>query len=208
MPNKSQNRREKKPNRVGPKVDLGSPPRINAAVKSKHVFRFIAQSGLVDTPIYGYDLLGLQAVSTSATGANSMIASVKIHRVKGWCGGTTSQTIGINWQGPYAEPTLISDTVVGTAEPGRFNEIPPPGSAASFWVSYAERANVICTLTGPTSMIVDVHCTIVLNNATKLGSLVAYVSSGLTAGQIYFGPLDKQTGAPKLLPAAPAVYYG
>ncbi len=205
---KSQKRREKKPNRVGPKVDLGVPPRINAALKVKHVFRFIAQSGIVDTPVYGYDMLGLNAIATSATGASSAIAAVKIHRVRGWCAGTTAQTVGINWQGPYAEPSLITNTAMGTAEPGRFDEAPPPGSAASFWVSYSERANVLFTLTGPTAMEVDVVCTVILNNATKLASIVTYVSSGLTAGLIYFGPLDKQTGAPKLLPAAPAVYYG
>ncbi len=186
----------------------GTPPAIDQLPTCRMNFRFNCSQAVTDQPIYGYDLLGLIGAATSATGVTGIVAGVKIHQIRIYYGSNSGSSVGLVWADANNKPMLKSDTLVGTAEPATFAAIPPKNSGAAFWHSYAERAQTIFTLTAPLSAIIDVMCTIVLTNGTKTGSVQTYVSSGLTAGLLYLGPLDKQTGAPKIFPVAPAAYYG
>ncbi len=200
VPNSSTNRRT---------ILSGGPPAIDLSVKVKrHTFRFVATAACTDQPVYGYDLLGMQGAATTATGVTNIIAAIKIRHVDYYLGGTTGQTAGINWQGSYASPALLADVAIGTAEVAGRRSYPPQGSAASFWISYSERTGVFFTVNGPTNMVVDVCCDFTINNGTKLSLVTSSPSSGLSPGLVYFGPLDKNSGSPKLIPAGPALYYG
>jgi len=188
----------------------GTVPSRDLVMKTtRHTFRFNVSGALTSQPIYGYDFLGLVAASTSATGATSVLSGVKLRRITLYSSGSNASSLGLVWAGAYAKPTMTSDTVLGTAEPAVFATAPPSGSAASFWISYAERATQYCAISAPTGTIIDVVADILWANGTVTSSAyVTYVSSGLVAGQLYFGPLDKQTGAPKIFPVTPVAYYG
>lgn len=175
----------------------------------QHTFRFNVSNAITVEPVYGYDMLGLIAAATSATGATSVISAVRLKQVILYSSGTNAASLGIIWAGGHSVPSMMSTTVLGTAEPAMMVYVPPPESEASFPISYNERANTYFTITAPTGTIIDVVVDFLLANGVVTSpAYVTYVSSGLVTGQLYYGPLDKQTGAPKIFPVAPVSYYG
>ncbi len=211
MPKKAiRNRRQRGPSGLS---TLKVPPRIEATIRSQHVFRFSANAALSAVPVAGYDLLGLVAMATSATGVTSLLAGVRIRRVELWAPAQAAaqNTLNINWVGnTFQQPKRSVDTAMNSAIPGYTWSTPPPGTDASMWIGYPQRSTTYFTVDGPNATVVDVHVEIVLNNASLLGSAggtPTYTSSGLTVGSVYFGPLDKNTGSPKMIPVGMS-YYG
>ncbi len=191
-------------------------PKLELAIKTKHRFRFMmpVSAGVTRQPVTGNDLLGLLGVATSATGVTSIVAAVKIHsitiRVPNYASSIASQFASVFWDGQtYQAPSIPSEVAMSMAKPAVVVSQPPPQSDASFWITYGSRAATIFRLTAPQLSVIDLNCTIILQNATLLqeGGILTYVSSGLTAGQVYFGMLDKNTGTPKITPVE-VTYYG
>ncbi len=189
------------------------PPKIKATIQTHHVFRFAASGALSQRAVAGYDLLGMVGVATSATGVTSLLAGVRIKRVDLWAPASQSSqnTLNVNWVGnTFQRPERYVDTAINSAVPGHICSYPPPGTDASQWIGYAQRSTTYFTVDGPTASIVDVSVEIVFNNSQLLGSpggYPTYTSSGLTTGIAYYGPLDKNTGSPVLIPVGMA-YYG
>lgn len=67
----------------------------------------------------------------------------------------------------------------------------------------------ICNITAPANSIIDLVAHVVLQNGQALGALtpITYSSSGLTLGYVYYGELDKNSGAAKFVPIEVG-YYG
>jgi hypothetical protein len=190
--------------------NLVDPPQILETIRvQRHTFRFQAGSGVSARPIAGFDLLGLLGVATSATGVSSILASVRIVRISIYSPTATTNVTypAIVWSGENnSEFKIVSDAGMDTSRPGVVTAVPPRLGDAGWWYRYESRAQVVVQLTVPISSIVDVEADIVFNNSTKGGTILTYVSSGLTAGQLLWGPLDHNTGAPVLNPFGPTYY--
>lgn len=184
------------------------PPAINAYPSFRKTFRFSVGTGITNQPVIGYDLLGLLGVATSTTGVRSIVAGVKIHSISIWASnsGTNQSTPDVFWAGDYQKPQKKLDTSIGSAEPAYVRVVPPPNSTASFWISYGVGAGTKFTITAPVGALVDLDAEIVLSNGGVTPTIV-YVSSGLTLGDVVFGPLDHNTGTPRLIPVD-VTYYG
>lgn len=176
-----------------------------------HIFKFTVPSGgVTNQPVTGYDLLGLQGVAISSTGVNSMFASVRMLRARVRCQSALTNTPVVNWTwyGQQDSAQGYYDIAMGAkdnADTGWL--VPPAHSSASFWVDYSLRANTFALVTAPVTSEVELEVEYVNLNAAVNGTTIAFVSSGLTVGGQYFGPLDHQTGSPKIIPSLVS-YYG
>ncbi len=213
MPKQNVIKRRRRVQRRGTLEHVTMPPKIQATIQSSHVFRYAASGALSSRAVAGYDLLGMVGVATSATGVSSILAGVRIKRVDLWVPASQSSqnTLNINWVGStFQRPERFVDSAINSAIPGHISSRPPAGSDASQWIGYAQRNTTYFTVDGPTATVMDVSVEIVLNNSQLLGGaggIPTYTSSGLTSGTLYFGPLDKNTGSPTLIPVGMA-YYG
>ncbi len=187
------------------------PKKFDTSVMVTHRFRYSANGALALTPVTGLDLLGAIGVATSATGITNALAAVRIKSVEAWCPATSGAiSLDVIFLGSsYVAPHRTSDVSMGYTVPSHVKCVPTPGSEPSLWISYNNRNATYFTINGPSATTVDVVLDIIYMNGGVLsnGNVITYVTSGVTAGLIYFGPLDKNTGSPKLIPSDVA-YYG
>ncbi len=185
------------------------PKRLVVSMSGSHVFRFVS-SGLSTTTVTNVDILGLLGVATSATGVTALFASARVRQITMYAPSSSTSVLAmdVTWKGMnYVKPVRTSDVALCSTQPGMVRSRPPKGADAGNWFSFAAGTQTLFLISGPATITVDVHVDYVLANATALGTVATYVSSGLTAGYVYFGYLDKNTGAPKLIPSD-VVGYG
>jgi len=189
--------------------------RLSVATKSQ-TFRFSASSGLTGASIYSTDFLGLLATATAATTLTSILASIRIKKITIYST-PTAASVNVNaeilWAGnQQKEQARFNDASVGTALPTCVSSRPPRSSDVSKWIDGSVTSFVVCKLTVPSASIVDVVMDINYHNQIVYYTPLTYTgSSGLSAGYVYFGPLDRVSsgpGATKLNPLGNVVYYG
>jgi hypothetical protein len=187
---------------------------LTCEVKNQ-TFRFSAGSGLTGAAIYSTDFVGLLAVATAATTLNSIIAAVKIRRIKIYSAGTSgvSANCEVLWAGNQQRvQERFNTATVGQALPATVVAVPPPQSDVSKWFDGSTSAFVVAKITVPSASIIDVVVDFMMQNQIVYYAPVAYTgSSGLTTGYVYYGPLDRVSsgpGATKLNPIGDVVYYG
>ncbi len=207
MPNKTQQRRRRAASKQT-KMSVSAPPTITAYPAFRKTFRFLVSNGVTNQPVIGYDLMGLLAVATSAAGATSILSAVKIHSCSIWVSNVANATAfpDVFWTGSYAKPQKTLDISSGSSQPAYVRSVPPAGSDAAMWCSYQTGSATKMTLTAPANAIVDLDCSVIMTNY-GVNPVVGYTSSGLTAGGVFFGPLDHNTGTPKIIPLD-VTYYG
>ncbi len=208
MPNKTQQRRRRAASSNSKKMTLTNPPPITAYPAFRKTFRFLVGNGVTNQPVIGYDLLGLLAVATSPSGATSILSAVKIHSCSIWVSNVANATAfpDVFWTGSYAKTQKTIDISTGSSVPAHVRSVPPVGSDAAMWCSYQTGAATKLTLTCPANSVVDLDCSVIMTNF-GVNPVVGYTSTGLTAGGVFFGPLDHNTGVPKIIPLD-VTYYG
>ncbi len=209
MPTKNKQQRK---GRRGQSEPL-QPPKVDLSVKFRHVFRFSNSSGATNQPVAVADLLGLLAVATGATAITSIISAIKIQKlvIRTPAAAAGQVTPAVQWLGlTYENPSVMSQTALGTADPTVLVSRPPKMADSSFWITKSMTAGTtICSVSAPQNSVIDLHATLFLTNAQTLTGQtpVTYSSSGLTAGYLYFGELDKNSGSAKFIPVQVS-YYG
>lgn len=181
-------------------------------LRGTQVFRFAASGALSAVSIQTQDLLGLYGIATSATGVTAAFSGVSIKWVRLWVPSSapSQQSIQFNWVGlNYVRPELYVGNAIGSALPATMEFRPPPKSDCGMWITTNMGSAVKWfVISCPSSTVVSVKLTYEFQNGTQqqTGAPLTYTSSGLTAGYMYYGMLDKSSGAPKLAPGGN--YYG
>ncbi len=218
MPNKAtkkQRRANRKATRMAREAQMLSsqPPPRQLVVTISKVFRFVTTNALTGYNIEVQDILGLIGVATSATGVTSLFTAGRIKYIEMWAPAAAAAQVNpdIIWLGAnYPEPSRINNAVMGSATPSHIKSYPPKdGNAdAGNWFVGASSTLQLVRLIVPAAAVVDISVDLKMQNATalNLGNPLTYTSSGLTAGYVYFGYLDKSSGAPKLIPADVTAY--
>jgi len=191
------------------------PPKVSLTPQCKMTFRFQAGSASSFDAIGSTDLVGLLGVATAATTVTSMVSAVRIRRLTIYApaaagGNTNSEIIWVGNQ--QRVDSRYNSATVGSALPSVTSSKPPPMSDCGKWIDGSVTAFTVCKLTFPAGAIVDLKVDIKLHNQIVYYSPVTYTgSSGLTAGYVYFGPLDRLANGAlnsKLIPTGGVVYYG
>lgn len=214
MPKKSRkNRAKRKNSQVARQGNIAQPPVVNLVVGLTHTFRFSTSSAQTGYNVEAQDLLGLMGVATSATGVMSLLAAVRIKRVRIWSVASSAAQVNpdVSWIGSsYPEPKRLNNSTMGASLPGCLESKPPRdgGADAGNWVYPSVPTREIFRIVVPAAATVDVLCDIRFQNgsALQLGVPLTYTSSGLTTGYAYFGYLDKSSGAAKLIPTDVLAY--
>ncbi len=208
----SRQRRTMGRSRMPPSLE---PPKVSLTPQSRMTFRFQAGAGVSFDAIGSQDLVGLLAVATSATALSSIVSAVKIRRISIYApaaaaGNTNSEVIWVGNQ--QRVDARYNSATVGSALPSVTHSKPPPASDCGKWIDGAVTPFTVCKLTFPIGSIVDLQCSIKFHNQIVYYSPQTYTgSSGLTAGYVYFGPLDRVANGAlnaKLIPTGGVVYYG
>jgi len=176
------------------------PPVFDAALSSKHRFRFQASAPLVNTIIGTANLLGLLKMAVTATSAQSLLTAVRIKRVAIW-GPPAADLVPVTTSIEYSvgtgaanignRPRVFSDTSVGSTRVAAVSISPDPQSAASMWQlrqTTATTNGAVFILNGPANSIVDVDMDVVIQNGETASA--AAVTVGATVGVIYADALD------------------
>lgn len=173
-------------------------PKRDLALRLGHTFRFQNTAGVTNVQIQVKDLLGLAATATAATTLTALFCAIKIKRltIRTPSAAAAFAAPTIQWNGlNYENPSYTNEVSLGTAEPAVLVSKPPKGSDPSFWISQATGATaVIVIVTAPINSIIDLDCTVVVQNTSQLGNVAPLTytgSSGLTTGYVYFGALDR-----------------
>ncbi len=189
------------------------PPPRQLVVTISRVFRFVTTNAQSGYNIEVQDILGLIGVATSATGVTSLFTAGRIRYVEMWAPASSGAQVNpdITWLGAnYPEPSRFNNAVMGSATPSHIKSYPPKdGNAdAGNWFVAASSTLQLVRLVVPAASVVDISVDLKMQNATalNLGNPLTYTSSGLTAGYVYFGYLDKSSGAAKLIPADVTAY--
>ncbi len=187
-------------------------PMRDLAVRFGHTFRFGNSVGATNEPVQVKDLLGLIAVATAATTLSSAICAIKIKKItiRSPATGAANAFATVQWNGlQYEAPQYNNEVALGSAEPTVLVSKPPRGSDPAFWISQATGlTTVVCFITAPINSIIDLDATVVLQNASVLGNIApaGYTgSSGLSAGYIMFGALDRSASS-RFIPTQVSYY--
>lgn len=154
-------------------------------------------------------MLGLLTVNLAAGVSNSsIIAGIKINRVEMFgVGGSshalpfTPSIISIEWLSNYGPSKEVSDT--GNALcPAKIVTSPPQHSLASFWsLTGINPTEILFNAVCPIETVFDLWVDIVLQDA-ETTLLYTSIATG-TAGQLYAGLLDRNTGvAAQMVPVS------
>lgn len=183
-------------------VDIWVAPKRDLAIRVGHTFRFQNTAGTTNVQVQVKDLLGLVAAATAATTLTSCLCAIKLSRVtvRTPAAAAAFAAPTIQWNGlNYESPQYLNEVSLGTAEPAVLVSKPPRGSDPSFWLSQATGAStVVFIISAPVNSITDVECTVIFQNASTLGNIAPLTytgSSGLTAGYVYFGNLDRSASS-------------
>jgi len=182
--------------------DVWVAPKRDLALTAGHTFRFQNTAGTTNVQIQIKDLLGLMATATAATTLTSLFCGIKIKRltIRTPAAAAAFASPTIQWNGlNYERPQYLNESTLGTAEPAVLVSVPPKGSDPSFWLSQATgAATVVVIISAPVNSIVDLDCTVILQNGSTLGNVAPLTysgSSGLTAGYVYYGNLDRSASS-------------
>lgn len=197
--NSNRNRRSQRSRGSGNGPLRYHPAPYLASCRFKTVARFANSTSTVSATVSAANIgTALGVLATSATNSYPVIVSARIKRVRIWTlpSTSTTTTCAIQWLGSTgntnASQVEHSDTSLSTAEPAFVDSVPPPDSSASWW--FATDGSVTTPLlfisaSGPSVVDVFVDCVLSDGNA-----MTAYTSSGMTAGRVYYSPLQGASG--------------
>jgi len=159
-----------------------------------HKFQFTAggaAGGAV--PVTRADLLNLIVVATTGLSASSIIAAIKIKKVRIWSpivAAFTPETVQLEWNGGLYAPSAIHSAISEGLFPAKLETSPPPMSSPDLWslTGASNLAEVLFTITTPTSSVVQLHVAMRLMDDEATPTPV--VCAGATAGKTYFGNMD------------------
>jgi hypothetical protein len=181
---KSISRKERIPN---------SPPALLATPALGHKFQFTASAALTSVPITRFSLLNLIMVATGATSCSSIIAAIKIRRVRLWAPILSTyvpQTALIEWNGGLYAPSTIHSDISEGLEPAKVGSVPPQNASASFWslTGASNTGEVLFSLTLPQNGVVQLEVSMRIMDDEPAPTI--QVVAGATAGKTYYGYLD------------------
>jgi len=159
-----------------------------------HVFQFLAGGAAApETPITRGDLLNLMMVAATATTAYSIIAAIKVKRVRIWSpivAAFTPVQVQLEWNGGLYAPSAIHSAISEGLTPAKLESSPPPGSSPDLWsiTGASNLAEVLFSLSCPTGTVVQVTTALRLMDDEPAPTPV--VAVGATIGKTYFGNLD------------------
>lgn len=183
-------------------------PPMSVANLTFRNLRFSFLSSNSGTPnITDKTLQGVLAQATGTTTLTAMFAACRLRMVEVWCppaGTSSNNSIELTLDGPTLGESFqtFRASSMGVV-PGYMKWAPKKGDNLDLWQG-SSAGTVLFVLNIPASCRVDVVLDCVL--ATAVAG-VAITSSGLTTGQIYYGPLDGHSGI--LVPVVPSgQFYG
>jgi len=193
-----------------------TPPMLNADVKSGHIFRFQVNytSSPVSFSITRAKLLQLLIMNAKSDTTNyRLLASIRLNSVSVYPiastgGGAGGDAIATNtlmsWLSTNGPDTNLSITST-PLHPRALHSRPPKTSLAKFWSRTGSNESEVLFIFSPANnSIIDLHCTIVLQNQILSADPPVLVTTGASgvAGTIYTVPLDGVAITPQLSPIA------
>jgi len=191
-----------KKNKTPMEDDGNVAPMRDLAVRTGHTFRFQNTAGTTNVQIQVKDLLGMMATATAATTLTALFCAIKIKRItiRTPAAAAAFAAPTVQWNGlNYEAPAYNNKVILSSAGEARLISRPPRNSDPSFWISQATGATtVVMIITAPVNSITDLDVTFIIQNGTTLGNIAPLTyssSSGLTAGYVYYGNLDRSASS-------------
>jgi hypothetical protein len=158
-----------------------------------HVFQFETNATATSVSITRGDMLNLMVTAATAATAYSMIAAIKIKKVRAWAPIVSSyvpQALEIEWNGGLYAPSAIHSAVSEGLSPAKLETRPPPGSSPDLWTltGASNLTEDLLTITCPANSVVQIAVALRLMDDEVPAT--AYVVAGATVGKVYYGYLD------------------
>jgi len=180
-------------------ASLSLPPRLMVTLGSRKVLRFSAGASASIT--VGNVLGALGCIGTVAnTTVVAVMSSMRINQISYWSGSNSSATSTLQLSWAAGESSQVPDEAVDTSIPQGITSTnclrfrPPKGSLAAFWITSADAAAALFTITvptGSTSGVLDLDVT--YRQCDKLSPLAISVATA-AVGHMYYLALDGPSG--------------
>jgi hypothetical protein len=176
------------------------PMQMKANIEVRHKYRFTSSSSS-QTTIFGSTLVNALGVSaTTAILGQPIFQTFKVNRIEIWAPPSAQgsfATCSVQFPGTNQSPSReFSDTSVSVTDPAHVIATPPPLSLCSFWTNANEAGGAndpLFTLVAPTGSIIELHMSMIVNDAAPPQSTAVLV--GATIGAVYYCSLDSSTSA-------------
>jgi len=174
-------------------------PQFTTNRVNQMTFGFLATGGLTGGAAAGavtdVNIQTLLGVATAAGAGNAIIADYRIRRIEIWAppaGVASNNNLTLILDGGAVGERLeqISATSMGSTAFAHILYRPKRDTNLGWW-NGSTSGTTQFSIIGPTNSIV--HLDIEFTLATAVAG-TAFTSAGLTAGQLYFGPLDGHNG--------------